>query len=100
MVKHISQVSYRFGDDRVEPMAYFLYEVSIYLDTKNMSTLLEVRYFKSDKLLEIKKDVVSKKLRSSRITRYINLVGAPIEFIQENHLPIFELIKPFKKKKK
>lgn len=93
-------VSYRFGENRIEPMPYFLYEVSIYKITKNMACILDSKYFKSDKLLKIKKDAEYKKVKDGTIARYIDLLGAPMEFIQENNLPIYELRKPSKKKKK
>lgn len=100
MAKHIIPVSYRFGDERIEPMPYFLYEVSIYKVTKNMAGILDSKLFKSNKLLNIKKDVECKKYKDYEIVRYIDLLGAPMEFIEENNLPIYELRKPSKKKKK
>lgn len=100
MVKPTIPVSYRFGGDRIEPMPYFLYEVIIYKATKNMAGLLDSKYYKSDKLLKIKNEVTCKKFKDYQIIRYINLLGAPMEFIKENKLPIYELRKPSKKKKK
>lgn len=100
MAKPTIPVSYRFGENRIEPMPYFLYEVSIYKITKNMAGLLDSKYYKSDKLLKIKNEVESKKYKDYSIVRYIDLLGAPMEFIRENNLPIYELRKPFKKKKK
>lgn len=66
-----------------------------------MACILGSKYFKSDKLLNIKKDVeYLKKTKDYNIVRYIDLLGAPMSFIEENNLPIYELRKPFKKKKK
>ena len=100
MEKPTIPVSYRFGENRIEPMPYFLYEVSIYKLTKNMACILDSKFYKSDKLLKIKKDVEYKKVKDGSIVRYVDLLGAPMEFIQENNLPIYELRKPSKKKKK
>lgn len=100
MAKPTIPVSYQFGESRIEPMPYFLYEVSIYKVTRNMSCILASKYFKSDKLLKIKNRVECKKFVGYQIIRYIDLLGAPMEFIKENKLPIYELRKPSKKKKK
>ena len=100
MEKPTIPVSYHFGEDRVEPMPYFLYEVSIYKIAKNMAGLLDSKYFKSDNLLKIKNEVTCKKFKDYKIVRYINLLGAPMEFIEENNLLIYELRKSSKKKKK
>lgn len=100
MAKPTIPVSYRFGENRIEPMPYFLYEVSVYKITKNMAGILDSKFFKSDKLLKIKNDVECKKFKDYQIVRYIDLLGAPMEFIKENNLPIYELRKPSKKKKK
>lgn len=100
MAKPTIPVSYRFGDDRIEPMPYFLYEVSVYKITKNMACILSSKFYKSDKLLKIKNTVECKKFKDHSIVRYVDLLGAPMEFIQENNLPIYELKKPSKKKKK
>lgn len=81
-------------------MPYFLYEVSVYKLAPNMACILGSKFFKSDKLLNIKKDVEYKKAKDFTIVRYIDLLGAPMSFIEENNLPIYELRKPFKKKKK
>ena len=100
MAKPTISVSYRFGENRIEPMPYFLYEVSIYKVAKNMSGLLDSKYYKSDKLLKIKNEVTCKRFKDYQIIRYIDLLGAPMEFIKENNLPIYELRKPSRKKKK
>lgn len=100
MAKPTIPVSYRFGENRIEPMPYFLYEVSIYKITKNMVCILDSKYYKSDKLLTIKKKAEYKKVKDGHIARFVDFLGAPIEFIRENNLPIYELRKPSKKKKK
>lgn len=100
MAKPTIPVSYLFGENRIEPMPYFLYEVSIYKIAKDMVGLLGSKYYKSDKLLKIKNEVEYKKFKDYQVVRYIDLLGAPMEFIEENNLPIYELRKPSKKKKK
>lgn len=96
MAKRIVQPSYRFGDERVEPMPYFLYEISIYKITKDGIGIFNSKFVKSDKLLNIKKEVVYKNYKGFQIIKCIDLRGVPLDFIKENNLPIYE---PFKKKK-
>lgn len=101
MAERTITTNYRFGENRIVAMPYFLYEVSVYKLSRNMACILGSKYFKSDKLLNIKKDVeYLKKTKDYNIVRYIDLLGAPMSFIEENNLPIYELRKPFKKKKK
>ena len=97
MAKPTIPVSYRFGENRIEPMPYFLYEVSTYKITRDMAYLLNSKFFKSDKLLKIKRDIECKKVKNFRIIRFIELIGAPMKFIQENNFPIYETIKKKKK---
>ena len=78
-------------------MPYFLYEVSTYKITRDMAYLLNSKFFKSDKLLKIKRDRECKKVKNFRIIRFIELIGAPMKFIRENNLPIYETIKKIKK---
>lgn len=87
---------YQYNEDKIESMPYFLYEISYYKIEKNMAGLLDFKYFKSDKLLNIKNKIECKRYKNYLIIRYINLIGAPIEFIKENNLQLYEL----KKKKK
>ena len=81
-----TMVQYRFGDSKIEELPYFLYEVTIYQISKGMARLLESKYYKSDKLLKIKKSSSYKKYRNFSIIRCIDLLAAPIEFIKENKL--------------
>lgn len=97
MAKHIVQPSYRFGDERVEPMPYFLYEISIYKITKDGIGIVNSKFLKSNKLLTIKKEVVCKNYKNYQIIQYIDLRGVPSKFIIDNQLPLY---KPFKKKNK
>ncbi len=96
MAKHTVRPSYRFGDERVEEMPYFLYEISIYKITKDGIGILNSKFLKSNKLLEIKKEVICKKYRNFQLMQCIDLRGVPIDFIIDNNLSLYE---PFKKKK-
>lgn len=100
MAKPTPPISYRYEDNRIEPMPYFLYEVSVYRVSKNMAGILKSKFYKSNKLLDIKNVSEYKSYGSYAIIKYIDLLGAPMEFIEENKLPIYELQKPPKKKKK
>lgn len=62
--------------------------------------MLSSRMYTSDKLLNVKEVEVTKKYKKFSIIRFITLLGAPKSFIEENNLPIYELRKPTKKKKK
>ena len=94
MAEHVK--SYRYNDLNIEVLPYFLYEVSFYKISENMANMLEKRYYKSDKLLNVKETTI-KKYKHYTLIRYINLLGAPIEFIEDNYLPEYELIKKKKK---
>ena len=99
MEKPTIPVSYRFGEDRVEPMPYFLYEVSIYKITKNMASLMDSQLYKSDKVLKVRNDITVKKYRAYSIVRYVTILGVTKEFVEENDLPIYKK-KLTKRKKK
>lgn len=75
---------FRFGNDKIEVLPYFLYEVTIYQISKNMVRLLESKYYKSDKLLNVKDTAI--KYKNYSLVRNITLLAAPIEFIKENNL--------------
>lgn len=96
MEKVTNQTRYLLGNNIIEVLPYFLYEISIYKITKNTAGLLESKYYTSTKLLNIKKDVVCKKYKNYSVIRFITLLATPIDFIIENKLPVYEL----KKKKK
>lgn len=75
---------FRFGNDKIEVLPYFLYEVTIYQISKNMVRLLESKYYKSDKLLNVKDTAI--RYKNYSLIRNITLLAAPIEFIKENNL--------------
>lgn len=73
-----------FGNDKIEVLPYFLYEVTIYQISKSMVRLLESKYYKSDKLLNVKDTAI--RYKNYSLIRNITLLAAPIEFIKENNL--------------
>ena len=73
-----------FGNDKIEVLPYFLYEVTIYQISKSMVRLLESKYYKSDKLLNVKDTAI--RYKNYSLVRNITLLAAPIEFIKENNL--------------
>lgn len=92
--------TYLLQGNMVEIMPYFLYEVSVYKIAKNMAVLMDSRFYKSDKLLRINNDVTVKKLKDCDVIRYIDILGVPKEFVEENNLPIYEVKRNLKRKKK
>lgn len=87
--------TYRFNNLQIEVLPYYLYEVSIYKCRDKEYSLLESKFYKSDKF--ITPYTKSKTYKDSRIEKDVTLLGAPIEFIEDNRLPLYEL---FKKKRK
>jgi hypothetical protein len=98
MVKHtIVPPTYRFGDSRVEVLPYFLYEVCIYRLYKDRAELLDSRYYKSSNLLTIKNATMSKQYKDYSIVKMINLLGVTQDFVDKNHLLLYEATKPKRK---
>lgn len=91
--------TYRYQGNQIEVLPYFLYEVDLYSIFPKRTKILLSRYYTSNKLLNIKEVEVVKRFKNFSIQRFITLLGAPISFIEENNLPIYELKKPYKKKK-
>ena len=92
-------ITYRYQDNQIEVLPCFLYEVDLYFISPRRANLLSCRYYTSDRLLNVKEVEVVKRLKNFNIERFITLLGAPISFIEENNLPIYELKKLSKKKK-
>ena len=92
-------VQYRYNDLQIIALPYFLYEVNIYKISRGIVNNLSCRFYKSNKFLSVKETEVVKRFKNFCLVRYITLMGAPISFIKENNLPIYELKKPIKKKK-
>lgn len=90
--------TYRYQGCQIEVMPYFLYEVSLYRTTFRRVNLLLTRYYTSGSLLKVKENEVIKRFRTFNIERFITLLGAPMSFIEENNLPLYELKKHEKRK--
>lgn len=86
---------YRFNGLQLEIMPYYLYDFTIYEYTKDYTRCILQRYYKSNKYHEIPNKSI--KHNGNLIERTISLIGAPIEFITENNLHIYELEKRKKK---
>lgn len=89
--------TYLLQGNRVEIMPYFLYEVSVYKSIKGMAFLIGSQYYKSNRLLNIKKETTVKKCSGYSVVRYISVLGVTKEFVDENRLQLYQ---PIKKKKK
>lgn len=90
MEKPTAPQTYLFGEDRVEILPYFLYEVSVYKITKNMVAIMASQFYKSDKALTIKEDVTIKEYKDYSVVRCVDVLGVTKEFVEENNLPIYE----------
>lgn len=88
--------TYRYNDDQIEVLPYFLYEVDLYRIEPMRANLLASKFIKSNKLLDVEEVKVIKRFKNLSIDRFVTLLGAPKSFIEENNLPKYEL----KKKKK
>lgn len=89
-------ITYRYQDSQIEVLPYFLYEVNLYFISPSKANMISNRYYTSDKFLNVKEVEVIKRFKNFNIQRFITLLGAPISFIEENNLPIYE---PKKKRK-
>jgi len=85
---------YIFNEACIEIAPCFIYEVSAYKYWKNGFCLLEDKYYKSDKLLKIKKNPKVEDFKEYKIVKEIVLLGAPESFIREMELPLFVPTKP------
>lgn len=90
-------VTYRYQDSQLMVAPTFIYEVDLYYIAKNRANLLSSRTYTSDRELNVNEVEIVKRFKKFSIERFITLVGAPIAFIKENNLPIFEPIKPKRK---
>lgn len=88
MKNHSGQESktYICNGSRIEVLPYFLYELNIYKYWENGVCVLESRFFKLDKPLDIKHYSKFKKGDDCLIEKEITLLGAPLQFIRENKL--------------
>lgn len=95
--------SYRFGSNRVVEAPCFIYEVCVYKLSKGMVAIQGSKYYRSDRLANIKnEEVVLKKTKEYTLVKMIDIIGVPKDFIEENNLPLYKLKekKNIKKKKK
>lgn len=106
MAKHILQTNdlsgtkyYIYNDQKIEIFSCFIYEVCLYKYWKNGFCILSSKFYKSDKLLNIKKWRKYKYFKEYMLVQEIILVAAPYNFIKENNLPEYKpIIKKSKKK--
>ena len=80
---------YRFGHNSVEILPYFLYEVTVYKITKNTVAIVNSQYYKSSKLLNIKKDTLIVRRNGYIIVTYLNVLGVTQEFLENNNLQLY-----------
>ncbi len=85
---------YNYNSTKLEEFNTFLYEICVYDCQKNQYSLIESKFFTSDKL--IKDNVIRYKENNRVIDKSITLIGAPIQFITENNLS--EYVKKSKRK--
>jgi len=85
---------YVFNGNCIEIAPCFIYEVSAYKYWKNGFCFLGDKYYKSNKLLKIKKNRKVKDFKEYKIVKEIVLLGAPEGFIREMGLPLFVPTKP------
>lgn len=88
---------YIYEGIKIEVLPYFLYEVCIYKHWDTGSCMLGSRFFKSDKLLNIKCSNKFKRFSGYTIEKELTLMGAPYQFIRERNLSEY---KPISKTKK
>ena len=80
---------YRFGHHLVEILPYFLYEVTVYKITKNTVAIVNSQYYKSSRLLNIKKDTLIVRRNGYIIVTYLNILGVTQEFLENNNLQLY-----------
>ena len=90
-------VTYRYQDSQLIVTPTFMYEVDLYYVSNNRANLLLSRVYTSDRELNVNEVEVVKRFKKFSIERFITLIGAPIAFIKENNLQIYEPNKPKKK---
>lgn len=81
--------TYLYNGYQLLVLPYFLYEVDVYKTWKEGFALVRSRQFKSDKFLKIKNSVDIKHYDGYNLERSIDLIGAPMHFINEQKLPIY-----------
>jgi hypothetical protein len=82
-------ITYRYNNEQLIEMPYYLYEFSYYELFKNGCRSIDSKFIKSNKPLNISD--YSK--INSKVVRFVSLLGAPLSYIKELKLPIFKLKK-------
>lgn len=101
MGKCIVQKKDLSGDKKeplIEPCPYYKYEICIYKYWKGGFCQLGSKCFKSDRLLNVKYTRKRRQCNGYSIEKTIELVGAPIGFIEENNLFMCKPVLKTKKK--
>lgn len=92
--------TYLYEGTRIEVLPYFLYEVSIYKYWNSGACMLGSKFFKSDKLLNLKYYRKVENHDGFSIEKEVTLMGAPSQFIREKKLPEYKPIIKTKKLRK
>lgn len=98
--KHINSEKsplYVFENYTIVELPYYLYELSIYRAYKNRYECQGSKFLTSPKPLKFKPEIREKHDNYFEI-KCVDFLGAPIEFIKENNLPIYECKKRKRKK--
>lgn len=98
MAKNINTESFLSGSgNKLTITKYFLYELSIYKIYKDRVECINNKFYASNNFISIKKDTKIYSYKNFKIAIYIDWIGAPKDYIEENN---FTLIIPKNKKKK
>lgn len=81
---------YIYNEDKITISTDFIYEVDLYRISKNRANVIRTRFYKSNKILNVKSVEIVRYFSSFTIERYITLVSAPLSFIKENKLSKYE----------
>lgn len=93
-------VTYVYNGEAITVSPFFIYEVDLYRIAENRANVISTRYYKSNKLLNIKDVEIVRRFDKFTIERYITLLSAPQSFIEENNLPLHIKKKKHERKKK
>lgn len=68
---------------------YYIYEVELWRISKNRANIIKSKLYRSNKFLKVKDIEILREYETFTIERWITLLEAPIEFIKENNLQIY-----------
>lgn len=91
---------YEYEGGLVEILPSFTYEVSLHKYWKNGYSFLGSKLYKADKLLHLKGNCTITKFKGYSISKEIQLIGVPEEFIEEFQLKVYKPKVKIKKSKK